>query len=202
MRFEITAADKRALCRRAPEFEAAVKRFDVRPFESDGDLFCALAQSIVSQQLAVRAAEAIFARVAALPGGVTPEGILGAPEEKLRACGLSARKVEYLRAAARAGASGELDFSSLAAKSDAEVIDALVKLKGVGVWTAEMLLIFSLCRRDVLSYRDLGIRRGVMRLYGVPEPTEAEFEYYRRRYSPCGTLASLYLWKIKDDGRI
>ena len=93
-------------------------------------------------------------------------------------------------------------YGSLAAKPDAEVIDALVRLKGVGVWTAEMLLIFSLCRRDVLSYRDLGIRRGVMRLYGVPEPTEAEFEYYRRRYSPCGTLASLYLWKIKDDGRI
>ena len=199
MRFDITAADKRALCRRAPEFEPAVKCFDVRPFESDGDLFYALAQSIVSQQLAVRAAEAIFARVAALPGGVTPAGILKASEEELRACGLSARKVEYRRCAATAGASGELDFSSLAAKPDAEVIDALVRLKGVGVWTAEMLLVFSLCRRDVLSYRDLGIRRGVMRLYGVPEPTEAEFEYYRKRYSPYGTLASLYLWRIKDE---
>ena len=202
MRFDITDADKAALCLRAPEFAAAVKRFDVKPFESAGDLFCALAQSIVSQQLAVRAAEAIFARVAALPGGVTPAGIINASEEELRACGLSARKVGYLRCAAESGASGELDFSSLAAKPDAEVIDALVKLKGVGVWTAEMLLIFSLCRRDVLSYRDLGIRRGIMRLYGVPEPTEAEFEYYRRRYSPYGTLASLYLWKIKDEGRI
>ena len=200
MRFEITEADKKALCRRAPEFRAAVKRFDVAPFDSSGDLFYALVQSIVSQQLAVRAAEAIFARVAALPGGVTPAGILGASDETLRACGLSARKAEYLRSAARAGVSGELDFTTLAAKPDAEVIDALVKLKGVGVWTAEMLLIFTLCRRDVLSYRDLGIRRGIMRLYGIPEPSEAEFEYYRQRYSPYGTLASLYLWNIKDEG--
>ena len=202
MRFDITSADKHALCRRAPEFSAAVKCFDIAPFESAGDLFYALVQSIVSQQLAVRAAEAIFARVAALPGGVTPAGIIGAEAEDLRACGLSARKVEYLRSAAEAGASGKLDFTTLAAKPDSEVVSELVKLKGVGIWTAEMLLIFSLCRRDVLSYRDLGIRRGIMRLYGVPEPSEAEFECYRRRYSPYGTLASLYLWKIKDDGRI
>ena len=200
MRFDITDSDKKALCRQAPEFEAAVGRFELEPFDSSGDLFYALAQSIVSQQLAVRAAEAIFARVAALPGGVTPAGILGASDETLRGCGLSARKAEYLRSAAEAGSSGKLDFAALAEKPDAEVIAELVKLKGVGVWTAEMLLIFALCRRDVLSYRDLGIRRGVMRLYGVPEPTEAEFEYYRKRYSPYGTLASLYLWNIKDEG--
>ena len=199
MRFEIAEREKRALVKRMPEFRAAVAAIELKPFEYGGDLFYALAHSIVSQQLAVRAAEAVFSRVSALPGGLTPQNILAADPETLRGCGLSARKVEYLRGIAQAALDGKFDEKELAKKSDAELIETLVTLKGVGVWTAEMLLIFSLCRRDVLSYRDLGIRRGVMRLYGVPEPTGAEFEYYRRRYSPYGTLASLYLWRIKDE---
>ena len=118
----------------------------------------------------------------------------------MRGCGLSGRKIEYLRGIADAALSGTIAFDTLAERSDSEVIAELVKLKGVGVWTAEMLLIFALGRPDVLSFKDLGIRRGIMMLNHLDSLTESEFEAYRKRYSPYGTLASLYLWRIKDGG--
>ena len=198
MRFEITARDKRELVKRVPEFRAAVETIEIKPFEYGGDLFQELAHSIVSQQLAVRAAEAVFARVRALPGGLTPETLLAADPETLRSCGLSARKVEYLRGIAQAALDGELDEKRFAQLSDAELIDVLVDLKGVGVWTAEMLLIFHFGRRDVLSTGDLGVRRGLEMLLDRNGFTADELAELRRRCSPYGTLASLYLWRIKD----
>jgi len=201
MRFVVTEADQRGLVSRMPEFRAVVETVDLSPFEYGGDIFYDLAHSIVSQQLAVRAAEAVFARVKALPGGLTPEGILAAGAETLRGCGLSARKAEYLHFAARAAQNGELDGERLSRLPDAEVINALVKLKGVGVWTAEMLLIFCFGRRDVLSTADLGVRRGLEILLGRGGFTEAELSDIRRRVSPYGTSASLYLWRLKDAAR-
>jgi len=198
MRFTVTAADKRGLVRRMPEFRAAVGKVGATPFEYGGDLFHELAHSIVSQQLAVRAAEAVFARVADLADGLTPENLLAADAENLRACGLSARKVEYLRGAARAALNGELDGERLAMLPDAKIVEALTKLKGVGVWTAEMLLIFHFGRRDVLSTADLGVRRGLEILLDRESFTADELAEIRRRVSPHGTLASLCLWRIKD----
>ena len=198
MRFAITARDKRELVKRVPEFHAAVETIEIKPFEYGGDLFHELAHSIVSQQLAVRAAEAVFARVKALPGGLTPQTLLAADTEAMRSCGLSARKVEYLRGIAQAARDGELDEKRLAQLPDAELIDALVKLKGVGVWTAEMLLIFHFGRRDVLSTGDLGVRRGLEILLDRNGFTADELAELRRRCSPYGTLASLYLWRVKD----
>lgn len=198
MRFAIADADKRELVKRMPEFRAAVETIELRPFEYGGNLFRELAHSIVSQQLAVRAAEAVFARVEALADGMKAERLLAAAPEDLRACGLSARKAEYLRGAAEAELAGKLDDARLAQLPDAEVINALVDLKGVGVWTAEMLLIFHFGRRDVLSVSDLGVRRGLEILLGRDGFTPEELAELRRRVSPCGTLASLYLWRIKD----
>lgn len=200
MIFEIRQQDKEGLCRQAPEFQEIAGKADLRSFECCGDLFYALVQSIVSQQLAVKAADAIFRRVEALLGEVSATRLLEAQFDLLRSCGLSGRKIEYLRGIAEAALSGAIDFEALAKKSDEEVIAELVKLKGVGVWTAEMLLIFALGRPDVLSYKDLGIRRGIMMLNNLTTLDESKFEYYRKRYSPYGTLASLYLWRLKDGG--
>ena len=199
-KFIVRKKDKEALCRQVPEFAQIVRQADLRSFECCGDLFYALVQSIVSQQLAVKAADAIFRRVEQLLGEISPERLLAAEYDSLRSCGLSGRKIEYLRGIAEAQLSGTVDFSALSRKSDPEVIQELVKLKGVGVWTAEMLLIFALGRPDVLSYHDLGIRRGIMMLQELDHLDEAEFEAFRRRCSPYGTLASLYLWRIKDGG--
>ncbi len=200
MIFRVTKRDKEALCRQAPEFTEIVNTTELRSFECYGDIFYALVQSIVSQQLAVKAADAIFGRVERLLGEITAGRLLEASFDDLRACGLSARKIEYLRGIAEAQASGKIDFKKLQKKSEAEIIAELTELKGVGVWTVEMLLMFALGRRDILSYKDLGIRQGIMILNNLDSLTEKEFEYYRRRYSPYGTIASLYLWQIKDGG--
>ena len=200
MIFEITERDKAALCRQAPEVGEIVRQADLKSFECSGDLFYALVQSIVSQQLSVRVAAVILKRVEQLLGTVSAENLLSTETEALRGCGLSGRKIEYLRGIADAALSGTIAFDTLAERSDSEVIAELVKLKGVGVWTAEMLLIFALGRPDVLSFKDLGIRRGIMMLNHLDSLTESEFEAYRKRYSPYGTLASLYLWRIKDGG--
>ena len=139
MKFKITETEKRALCRQVPEFQEFVRQITLPELECDGDLFGGLVRSIVSQQLAIRAAEAILGRLEALTGELSAERILAADPGALRACGLSSRKVEYLRGIAEAAISGTIDFASLAALDDAAVIQELVKLKGVGVWTAEML---------------------------------------------------------------
>ena len=199
--FRITRHDREALCRQAPEFIPVMRQAGRKSFPCRGDLFYALVESIVSQQLAVKAAEAIFRRLENLLGEeITAERLLAASFEDLRECGLSGRKIEYLRGLAEAKISGSVDFDSLGERSDAEIIAELVKLKGVGVWTVEMLLIFALGRPDILSFNDLGIRRGIMMLNGLESLTKTQFEEYRRRYSPYGTLASLCLWRIKDGG--
>ena len=128
------------------------------------------------------------------------EKLLEAETADLRACGLSAPKIGYLRGIAEAKCSGRINFRALARRPDEEILAELVKLKGVGIWTAEMLLIFALGRPDVLSFRDLGIRRGIMLLEQKETLSAEEFEAFRRRCSPYGTLASLYLWRIKDGG--
>ena len=198
--FRISDRDVEALCRQAPEFRQIVRQTKLQSFVCCSDLFLALVQSIVSQQLAVKVADVIFQRLENLLGKISPENLLAAKLEDLRACGLSGRKIEYLRGIAEAQRGGIIDFKTLARKSDDRIIRELVALKGVGVWTAEMLLIFSLGRPDILSYKDLGIRRGIMMLNGLSDLSETEFETYRQRYSPYGTLASLYLWRIKDGG--
>lgn len=200
MRFIVTEEERQELARQVPEFARAVHLVGDEPFSCGGDLFRELCRSIVSQQLAVRAAEAIFARFDTLLGRITPDNLLGVDPEKLRGCGLSARKVEYLRGAAQMAADGAIDFAELAEAPDETVIATLSSLKGVGRWTAEMLLIFSLGRRDVLSTGDLGVRRGLEILFDRSGFTPEELDEFRRRVSPHGTLASLALWRLKDGG--
>lgn len=167
------------------------------------ELFAALINSIAGQQISGKALATVWARLCERLGEITPETVLAAGEEGLRACGLSGRKAGYMLAAARAVQDGTLPIHSLVDKSDEEIIKILTALPGVGRWTAEMLLIFSLERPDVLAFDDFGIRKGLCRLYGLEELTRAQFEQYRARYSPYATVAGLYLWEIaaeKKDG--
>ncbi len=114
----------------------------------------------------------------------------------MQKCGLSARKAEYIKGIADAVRCGEIDFLRFGEMADEEIIHTLSSLRGIGVWTAEMLLIFSLCRPDVVSWGDRAIRRGMMNLYGLKKLTKEQFERYRKRYSPYGSVASLYLWAL------
>ena len=160
------------------------------------DLFIALVSSVASQQISARAAETVWRRMEEQFGAVTPASIADASPEDLRVCGMSARKAGYIRGLGEAVVNGSLDLDGLCDLPDEEVIARLTALKGVGAWTAEMILIFSMERPDVLSSGDLAIRRGLLRLYGGTSISPKQFERYRKRYSPYGSVASMYLWEI------
>jgi DNA-3-methyladenine glycosylase II len=160
--------------------------------------FETLVRSIVYQQLSGRVAQVIFERlVAAVPGGaLTPQGVLALRPAKMRALGLSKQKTAYIRDLARLTRDGDLDFQVLAGLPDADVIERLTQVKGVGVWTAHMFLIFALRRTNVLPSGDLGIRSAIRKAYGLPElPKPAEIEALGERWHPYCTVAAWYLWR-------
>lgn len=162
----------------------------------DTNYYGALAGAIVSQQLSDKAAATIWNRlVAALGGDVQPEHVLAASEETLRGAGLSGAKAAYLRDLAVHVASGALDLAHIASLSDDEVIAQLTAVKGIGRWTAEMFLIFSLGRPDVLAVDDGALRTTIGWLYGVDaSETRAAAAEQGKRWKPYRTAASLYLW--------
>lgn len=131
-------------------------------------------------------------------GEVAPSAVCAAAEEGLQSCGITFTKARYIKSCAEKVASGQFDLDAVREMDDAEAIAALSSLEGVGVWTAEMLLLFCLGRPDILSYGDLAIRRGMRMVYHHRKVTREMFERYRRRYSPYGSVASLYLWAISS----
>jgi DNA-3-methyladenine glycosylase II len=160
------------------------------------DIFPALVASVAGQQVSAKAAETVWDRMENRFGTITPAAIAAATTEEIQQCGMSMRKAGYIKGIGDAVAGGAPDLAALLTLSDDEVIARLTALDGVGVWTAEMILIFSMQRPDVVSWGDFAIRRGMMRLYGRETLDRAAFDRYRRRYSPCGSVASLYLWEI------
>ncbi len=160
------------------------------------DVFAALVHSIVGQQISTKAHESIWRKVEETVGEVSPKNILAISPERLQSVGMSFRKVEYIRDAARRFESGEFDVLSFDSMSDEQVIEKLTQLKGVGVWSAEMLMLFSMRRPDVLSFGDLAILRGLRMIYHHRRIDRRLFEKYRRRFSPCNSVASLYFWAV------
>jgi DNA-3-methyladenine glycosylase II len=161
--------------------------------------FQALARAIMFQQLAGRAAAAIYTRFVALfPGRAfpTPAQVLAASDDRLRGAGLSRQKMLYLRDLAVHVADGSLNFHRFAAMSDDDVIAELTRVKGIGRWTAEMFLMFNLGRPDVLPLDDLGLRSAVRKAYQLAAlPTKPELEQIGERWRPYRTAASWYLWQ-------
>jgi DNA-3-methyladenine glycosylase II len=170
------------------------RRSEERPAGAYG----ALLRAIVGQQLSTKAARTIYGRILDLFDGSTPtpEQLLEADEAGLRGAGLSGRKVEYVRDLASHVIAGELELDQLEQLSDEEVIEEIVAVRGLGVWTAEMFLIFHLERPDVLSGGDLGIRKAVQIEYGLEEmPAPARVIEIGEPWRPHRSLASLYLWE-------
>ena len=163
--------------------------------EVNPDVFAALIESIVGQQISAKAAATVRGRLAAL-GSLDAARLAAMSVDDVKACGMSMRKAGYIKNAAHAVMSGDIDLAALENATDADVIQTLTKLDGIGVWTAEMLLIFSLGRPNVISYGDLAIRRGMMTLYGHKELDKARFARYAKRYAPYASVASLYLWEL------
>ena len=162
------------------------------------DRFTMLTRSILYQQISGHAAKAIHDRlVAAMPTGkFTAVGLAGLSDEAYRTAGVSKQKVSYLRSLAGLTISGELKLRGLEKQSDEEIIENLVQIKGVGVWTAQMFLMFSLGRPDVLPWGDLGVRQAIQKLFGFEAmPTRAECEEVAAPWAPYRTFASWYCWR-------
>ena len=163
-----------------------------------GDSYGVLVRTVVGQQLSAKAAATIFDRLLARFDGriPTPAELLAVEPEELRAVGLSGRKVEYLRDLAEHVESGELELDRFSEREDDEVIDEITAIRGFGLWSAQMFLIFHLERPDVLPTGDLGIRRAVQVEYGLDDlPAHDELTQIAEPWRPHRTLASLYLWE-------
>ena len=165
---------------------------------SDHTHFGFVLRSIVYQQLSGAAAATIFSRVQALYGGRSPteQELLATRTAKLRAAGLSGRKVEYAKELAKRSHSGEIALHDLDGMSDDEVIETLVRVRGIGRWTAQMVMMFHLGRADVFPELDLGVQKGVQQLLGLrrlPSPERTARE--GKRWAPYRTVAAWYLWR-------
>ena len=159
--------------------------------------FETLVKAIVYQQLSGRVASVIFGRLASAAGQpLSPAGVLKLRPARMRTLGLSRQKIAYIRDLARKTRDGEVDFAAMAVLDDEAVIGELTAVKGVGVWTAHMFLIFALRRHNVLPVGDLGIRAAIRKAYGLAEmPTPAQVQDLARPWHPWCTVASWYLWR-------
>lgn len=163
--------------------------------------FAMLARSIIAQQISVAAARTINARVVELvsPGRLSADALMAVSPQQLRAAGVSQQKASYLLDLANRVASGEVRLTGLARRDDETIIADLVKVKGIGRWTAQMFLIFALGRPDVLAEDDLGLRSAVKRIHNLAElPTKAEFRELASAWTPYSTVASWYCWRSAD----
>jgi DNA-3-methyladenine glycosylase II len=170
---------------------------------TEGSHFEALARSIVFQQLSGKAASTIYGRFAALfPDGVpTPNGVLAASEESLRAAGLSRQKAAYLRDLSLKVSNGELPLDQVESMNDDDLISHLVQVKGIGRWTAQMFLMFRLGRPDVLPELDLGIQNAIRRAYRMRKrPTPKQVKRIGAKWSPHSSVACWYLWRSLENG--
>ncbi len=164
--------------------------------EVDTDLFSAVVHHIIGQQISTKAQAIIWQRMKETLGEVNAETVLSADISKLQSLGMTFRKAEYITDFARKVHEGVFDLETVAQMSDEAAIKELVSLKGIGVWTAEMILLFCLQRPDIFSYDDLAIQRGLRMVYHHRKIERKLFEKYRRRFSPYCSVASLYLWAV------
>jgi DNA-3-methyladenine glycosylase II len=183
-----------------PIMKDVIERVGPCTLQPDPDIFNALVDAIISQQISVKAADAIMARVrTALPNGkVTPENLLPFDTDALRALGLSPQKARYIQNLVEHVASGQLQLERLPELDDEQIISQLTEVKGIGRWTAEMSLIFVFMRSDVLPVDDLGFLEGVRFAYQLPErPTREEARVRGELWRPYRTFATWYMWAIR-----
>lgn len=163
------------------------------------EYFVSLCNSIIGQQLSTHVADVIEGRFKKVVKRITPTKILSISDESLRNTGISWSKVRFIKDAAQKVIMREVDLVHISSLNDGEVVSELTKVKGIGPWTAEMFLIFTLGRPDIFSYGDLGLKRAIVKLYGLKkDPTVKQMQAYATKWKPYRTYAALALWKFKD----
>lgn len=164
--------------------------------ETDSDLFASVIHHIVGQQISTKAQATIWQRMQDGIGEINADSILEAGTEHLQSFGISFRKAAYITDFAEKVQHGEFDLEEILHKSDQDAIADLITLKGIGVWTAEMILLFCMQRPDIFSFDDLAIQRGLRMVYHHRKIDRKLFEKYRRRFHPYCSVASLYFWAV------
>lgn len=164
--------------------------------EADTSLFASVVRHIIGQQISAKAQASVWQRMKEQLGEVNAEHISAADISKLQSLGMTSRKAGYIKAFSGQVQRGEFDLEGISRLPDGEAIQKLTTLKGVGVWTAEMILLFCLQRPNIFSFDDLAIQRGLRMVYHHRKIDRKLFEKYRKRFSPCCSVASLYLWAV------
>lgn len=194
--FDLNCEPVRFLRDRDPKLSSLIDLVGPVSLDLRGTPYSALARSIVGQQISGTAAASIWRRLEDRCGAVTPERVSSMDDEVLRAVGISRPKVVYLRDLTRRVISRELDLDALPGMSEEDLVRSLTAVHGIGVWTAQMFMIFCLGRLDVFAPKDLGLRAGIKWLYSLPEmPGEKESSRRAEAWRPYRTVASLYLWQ-------
>lgn len=196
MEFIYGEAELAHLRKRDAKLAAAIDRIGHVSRETESDLFASVIHHIIGQQISMSAQRTVWKRFCEVVGEVTPEQVCAKTQEELQSLGMTFRKADYILDFAEKVRSGAFDLAALNDMDDEAVKAALSSLRGIGPWTAEMLMIFCMQRPDVVSCGDLAILRGMRMLYRKKEIDKASFTRYCKRYSPYGTTASLYLWAI------
>lgn len=160
------------------------------------NLFSCVVQNIVGQQISAKALKTIWARMLQELGEINAESILSINESQLQSFGITFKKANYIQNFARKVKTFEFDLEKINDLSDEDAINELTVLDGIGEWTAEMLLLFSLLRPNIFSYKDIAIHRGLKMVYHHKKIDKKLFEKYRKRFSPYCTVASIYLWAV------
>ena len=188
---------KKELSRKDDVLHEIISEFDDLELVSRGDLFYTLIRSVIGQQISVKAASTVWSRFCERIGDIEPKNILLADIEELRSCGLSQRKAEYVIGISESWS----DYDSIEWKemSDEEIIQELIKLRGVGKWTAEMILIFTMLRPDVFPIGDIGMIRGIEKSYNSGERMSVEELYaISEKWKPWRTVACCFMWRTVD----
>ena len=200
MTIDDMARARRTLMRRDPVLAAIIRKHGACGIKTgrESDIFCGLVEAIVSQQLSTRAAVTIYGRLRALiPDGAppSPSALLLLSDEALRGVGLSRQKLGYIRDLSRKVLDGSVKTDGLEGMSDEEIVTELTKIKGIGRWTVEMILIFRLTRPDILPVGDLGIAKAFKKAYGLRKPPDAlRMRTIAEPWRPYRSVASWYLW--------
>ncbi len=194
--FQYSAVEKNFLKSKDPRLAEVIEKIGHIHRAVNPDLFSSLMHSIVGQQISTKALATIWQRMVEGLGDITPASICGCSAEYLQSFGLSFRKVEYMQGAALKIKEGTFNIEALYQMSDEEVCDELSKLNGIGVWTAEILMMFSMQRQNIMSYGDLAILRGMRMIFRHRKITKEIFAKYHRKLTPYASVASLYFWAV------
>ena len=191
------------LLKRDKKMQVLIKKFGRPDFNQGQDYFQSLLRSIVFQQLSGKAAQTIYDRLVSLiPKNsiLCPNEVLNLDKDKMRKAGLSFQKINYVRNLADYFENNSFKKKEVERMTDEEIRKALIQIKGMGQWTVDMFLMFTLNRADILPYKDLGIQKGIMKILNMKNlPSKKEMENCSRKWRPYRTIACWYLWRMADD---